>query len=101
DRARDLTAAFANSDVGALLDTHGWVMLKRGDVGQALSALQRAATEAPNSKVILYHLGMAQLKAGLPDEARASLEAALAGGTSFTGTDEARLTLAQLKGRTG
>jgi len=101
DRARDLTAGFANSEVGALLDTHGWVMLKRGEVLEALSALQRASAEAPDSRVILYHLGMAQLKAGQADKARASLEAALAGGASFTGTEEARLALAQIKGRTG
>ena len=40
---------------------------------------------------------MAQLKAGQREKARASLEAALAGGESFTGTDEARLALTQLK----
>jgi tetratricopeptide (TPR) repeat protein len=101
DQARDLTVRFANSNVGALLDTHGWVMLKRGDVPQALSALEKASAEAPNSKVILYHLGMAELKAGQSDKARVSLEAALAGGASFTGTDEARLALAQLKGHAG
>jgi tetratricopeptide (TPR) repeat protein len=101
DRARDLTVRFANSDVGALLDTHGWVMFKRGDVTQALPALERASVEAPNSKVILYHLGMAQLKAGQANKARASLEAALAGGGSFTGTDQARLALAQIKRSAG
>ena len=101
DRARDLTARFANSGVGALLDTHAWVMFKRGEVPQALSELERASAEEPNSKVIRYHLGMVQLKAGQPDKARASLEAALAGGASFTGTDEARLALAQLTGRAG
>jgi tetratricopeptide (TPR) repeat protein len=101
DRARNLSAPFANSPVGALLDTHGWVMLKRGELTEALSALQRASAEAPDSKVILYHLGIAQLKAGQPDKARASLEAALAGGASFTGTDEARLALTQLKRRAG
>jgi uncharacterized protein (TIGR02996 family) len=101
DRARDLTAPFANSDVGALLDTRGWVMFRRGELPQALSALERASAAAPNSKVILYHLGMAQLKAGQSEKARASLEAALADGASFKGTDEARLALAQLGGRTG
>ncbi len=101
DRARDLTTAFANSDMGALLDTHGWVMLKRGDVTEALSSLERASAESPNSRVILYHLGMAQLKGGQAEKARASLEAALAGGASFTGTDEARLALAQLNRGTG
>lgn len=101
DRARDLTAAFANSDVGALLDTHGWVMFKRGDVPEALSALQKASLEAPDSKVILYHLGMAQMKAGQSERARASLEAALKDGASFSGTEEARLALAHLKARSG
>src|SRR5262249_851881 len=101
DRARDLTLAFANSSVGALLDTHGWVMFKRGEVQQALSALERASTEAPNSNGIRYHLGMGQLKAGQPTKARASLESALSGGVSFTGADEARAALVELKGRSG
>jgi tetratricopeptide (TPR) repeat protein len=101
DRAQQLAAPFANSDVGALLDTHGWVMLKRGDVAEALSELQRASSEAPDSKVILYHLGMAQLEAGQRDKARTSLETALAGGAIFTGTGEARTALAQLRARSG
>jgi tetratricopeptide (TPR) repeat protein len=101
DRARDLTTGFADSGEGALLDTYGWVRLKRGEVPEALAALERASAEAPGSKVILYHLGMAYLEAGESERARTSLEAALAGGASFTGMQEARLALAQLKGRTG
>src|SRR5262249_19693485 len=101
DRARDLTLRFANSDVGALLDTRGWVMFKRGELPEALSSLEKASSRTPNSKVILYHLGMVQLRAGQADKARASLEAALSGGASFTGTDEARLALAGLKRRAG
>ena len=95
-RARDLTASFASSENGALLDTHGWVRLKLGDLNQALPALERAADRAPESKVIRYHLGMAQFKAGQRDKARTSLESALQG-ASFAGSDEARATLAQLK----
>ena len=101
DRARDLTTAFADSGDGALLDTFGWVRLKRGDVSEALAALEKASARAPTSKVILYHLGMAYLKAGESGRARASLEAALAGDASFTGTQDARLALAQLSGRSG
>jgi len=101
DRARDLSASFANSEVAALLDTHGWVMFKLGEVTQALPELQKAAAGAPESKVIRYHLGMALLKAGQPDKARASLEEALAGGASFSGAEDARLALTQLGGRTG
>lgn len=101
DRARDLTAAFAVSDSAALLDTYGWVRLQRGEVREALAALERASAETPDSKVILYHLGMAYLKAGQSAKARTTLESALAGGVSFTGTQDARLALAQLTGTTG
>ena len=99
DRARDLTAAFANSDVAALLDTHGWVMLKRGEVLQALAALERACAQAPDSRVIRYHLAMAELQAGRAERARADLESALAGAAGFSGSEEARQTLASLKER--
>ena len=98
DQARDLTAPFAKSENSALLDTHGWVQLKRGEVADALSVLEKAAAQSPDSRVIRYHLGMAQLKAGQRDRARSSLESALGGGGGFQGIDEARATLAQLKG---
>ena len=101
DRARDLTAAFATSDVAAFLDTHGWVMLKRGEVPRAMLSLERASARSPESRVIRYHLGMAEIEAGEPEKARADLESALAGGASFTGVDEARAALAELKRRAG
>jgi tetratricopeptide (TPR) repeat protein len=99
DRARDLTAPFANTDVAALLDTHGWVMFKRGEVLRALSALEKAAAHAPDSQVIRYHLGMTELQAGQLERARADLESALSGSDNFAGSEEARQTLASLKQR--
>jgi tetratricopeptide (TPR) repeat protein len=99
DRARDLTAPFANSDVAALLDTYGWVLFRRGDALQALSALVRASEQAPDSKVIRYHLAMAELQAGQHERARADLESALAGAASFQGSEEARRVLASLTPR--
>jgi len=96
DRARDLTAPFASSESGALLDTHGWVRLKLGDVDDALTALERAAERAPHSQVIHYHLAMAELKAGERDKARSNLETALSGAPHFAGSDEARAMLASL-----
>lgn len=98
DRARDLSAPFATSEVAAYLDTHGWVRFKRGEIHQALPVLERAAAESPDSKVVLFHLGMAQSEAGERDKAIATLEKALAGDGKFAGNDEARLTLARLKG---
>jgi tetratricopeptide (TPR) repeat protein len=96
DRARDLTAGFITSDNGDLLDTHGWVRFKRREYQDALAVLERAAEHAPDSRVIHYHLGMAELQLGRRDRARTDLEAALAGSTDFSGAREAREALARL-----
>ena len=101
DRARALTAPFADSKNGALLDTHGWVMFKLGQYTEALPVLERAVELAPQQNVIRFHLGMAQLKSGQQDKARGNLEAALTGTGNFTGADEARTVLASLGRRTG
>jgi tetratricopeptide (TPR) repeat protein len=101
DRARDLTADFASSTDGTLLDTNGWVRFKRGEYSEALPVLGRAVDRAPNSKEIRYHLGMAELHAGETDRARADLETAVSGASKFYGADEARTTLASLKNTTG
>lgn len=98
DRARDLTAGFAGSNTAAYLDTFGWVRLRRGETAEALAALERAASLAPDSRVIRYHLGMAQKKAGQAELARRNLEQALAGSSGFAGADEARVALRELAG---
>jgi tetratricopeptide (TPR) repeat protein len=99
DRARDLTSAFATSNNGMLLDTVGWVRFKRGEYEDALPTLERAMEQAPDSKLIRFHLAMTQLRLGLRDRARTNLEAALTGSDNFQGADEARLVLASLKAR--
>jgi tetratricopeptide (TPR) repeat protein len=101
DRARDLTASFASSNDGTLLDTSGWVHFKRGEFSEAVPILARAADRSPASKEIRYHLGMAELRAGQTERARADLEAAVEGSTKYFGSDEARTALASLKGRAG
>jgi len=97
DRARDLTAAFASSDDGRLLDTNGWVHFKRAEYQAALPLLERAVERVPRSPELRYHLGMAEFKAGRLDRARSDLEAALAESAKFRGSDEARNALAVLK----
>lgn len=99
DRARDLTNTFATSTNGSLLDTAGWVRFKRGEYREALPTLERAAERAPDSKVIRFHLGMAQLQLGMRDRARTNLESALSGTGEFQGVEEARNALATLKVR--
>jgi Flp pilus assembly protein TadD len=97
DRARDLTAGFATSNNGNLLDTGGWVHFKRAEYAQALPELEQAAQERPQSPEIRYHLGMAEMRAGLPERARSDLETAVAGAQGFEGSKEARAVLATLK----
>jgi Flp pilus assembly protein TadD len=97
DEAGALTAGFASSTDGRLLDANGWVHFKRGEYAQALPSLERASERAPDLNEIRYHLGMTELSLGHTARARADLESALAGSGSFVGSDQARTTLAALK----
>jgi tetratricopeptide (TPR) repeat protein len=100
DRARDLTAPFSASNDGNLLDTRGWVYLKRAEYAQALPVLERAAERAPESREVRYHLAIAELHSGQTDRARSNLESALAGSVKFSGSDDARSQLAALNHNT-
>ncbi len=99
DRAAQLTAGFQNSADAALLDTHGWVLVKRRQYAEALPALERAAKLAPQSPAVRFHLAMAQLGTGQRDQARDNLQLALAGSPNFAGVDQARETLRALSDR--
>jgi tetratricopeptide (TPR) repeat protein len=101
DRARDLTSGFETSNDGSLLDTNGWVRFKRREYQDAVAVLQRAVERAPDAKIIRYHLGMTELQLGHRDRALSNLESALAGPGTFSGADEARTALADLRGRSG
>lgn len=96
DRAKALTARFANSPNPSFLDTYGWVLYKRGESEAAVAALQTVLTKSPESPTSLYHLGMAQASAGQPGAARDSLSRSLKSGKNFTGMDEAKATLDRL-----
>ena len=96
DRARDLTKAFADSGSGSLLDTTGWVRIKRGEYVGALPVLERAVQLVPTSPEIRYHLAVAQLHAGQSEQARANLKTAIAGASTARWSAEARATLAGL-----
>lgn len=97
DRARSLTERFAGSRNPTFIDTRSWVLYKRGDYADALTGLQKAVDKAPHAPALLYHLAMAQLKTGARDSARSNLDQALKSGAVFTGSDEAKKTLDDLK----
>jgi tetratricopeptide (TPR) repeat protein len=96
DRAKALSARFAESTNPSFLDTYGWVLLKRGETAAALPVLERVVAKAPNAPVALYHLGMAQSKAGNEAQARENLTRAVKSGVNFSGVDEAKATLEKL-----
>jgi Flp pilus assembly protein TadD len=97
ERASSLAAQFKDSDNAALLDTYGWVLYRRGQFTEAVTVLQKAADKMPQAAELRYHLGMAQLKAGMKEDARSNLQKAVEAGQSFVGLDEARSALAGLK----
>lgn len=99
DRARELSEQFAQSENAALLDTHGWVLYRRGQIAEALAVLERAKQIAPDAQVVRYHLGMAQLKSGQNAQARENLQAALQNKRVFAGVDEARAALASISSK--
>lgn len=101
DRANELIAGFASSERPELLDTSGWVHLKRGEIQEAMQVLERALERAPDSRVIRYHLAMAQMKAGEREKARTNLQTALGNSAVFEGSQEARVALSQLSGNSG
>ena len=96
DRARTLAERFASSRNPAFIDTWGWVLYKRGEYADSVTALQKAVDKAPRAPELLYHLAMAQLKSGASESARSHLDQALKSGMAFTGSDEAKRTLADL-----
>jgi Flp pilus assembly protein TadD len=73
------------------------VLYKRGEYADALTALQKAVDKAPQAPVLLYHLAMAQLESGARDSARTNLDQALKSGAAFTGSNEAKKMLEELK----
>jgi tetratricopeptide (TPR) repeat protein len=55
---------------GAIIDSLGWVMLRQGDVGNAVQLLERAVEQEPEDPTINAHLGDAYSAAGRMLEAQ-------------------------------
>jgi tetratricopeptide (TPR) repeat protein len=78
-----------------VLDTLGWVHLKRGETDEAIETLEQAVAGRSDSASIRYHLGSALREAGQDERAKEMLEAALALG-AFPEADQARAELARV-----
>ena len=89
------TEARRLDDSPAILDTLGWVHLKRGETGEAIAALEQAVAALPDVPSVRYRLGIALSKDGRTQLATETLRAALDAG-SFPEVDAARQELAQL-----
>jgi tetratricopeptide (TPR) repeat protein len=96
DRAAQLVASLGGLSDPRVLDTRGWVAFRTGAYEKAVPLLQQALAKLPDSALLHYRLGMAQLKTGDTVSARHNLELALKSGQAFLGAEEARATLASL-----
>jgi tetratricopeptide (TPR) repeat protein len=81
-----------------VLDTLGWVHLKRGETDAAVQAFEQAVEKRSDSPSIRYRLGVALSQAGDKQRAREAFQTALGTG-SFPEADDARRELAQLEGQ--
>jgi tetratricopeptide (TPR) repeat protein len=79
-------------------DTLGWIYYKQGQANLAIYPLEQSVAKDGSNPVFHYHLGLAYLKAGDSDKARASLERALKLGDKFDGAADARRVLASIQG---
>jgi len=91
--AQEAEALDPRADV---LDTLGWVHIKRGEAAAAVSVLEKAHSETPDSASIRYHLGSALAMAGDSERAREMLQSAVEA-EGFEEIDEARRELAKLE----
>jgi len=79
-----------------ILDTLGWVYLKKGQSGEAVSVYENLVEIAPKHPTWRYHLGMALYQRGSRREARSQLEISLSSGPSAEEEAEIRALLARI-----
>jgi tetratricopeptide (TPR) repeat protein len=96
-RAGELASKLDKVSEPSILNTRGWVKFKRGEFQESVALLQQAVEKSPESPLMRYHLGMAQLKTGDRVSAEKNLEAAVRSGRQFHGAKEAQAALDQIK----
>ncbi len=89
DQALRLVDGFATSENPIILDTLGWLHVKRGETDDAITVLRKAARLNKDLPEIDYHLAVAYEAKGDRAAAVTHLEKALASGKKFDGFDDA------------
>lgn len=99
ERAFTIARRLRGSDVPAFQDTYGWIEFRRGNLREALAALEPAAAGLPEDPQAQFHLGMTYAALGEPAKAIRQLERALelAGDQDLPFVDEARSRMAELQ----
>jgi thioredoxin-like negative regulator of GroEL len=72
------------------MDTLGYILVRKGDVGRGLPILKQAYDSSKKAAEIGYHLAVALQKDGRTAEAREVLEAVLNDPASFDEKEEAK-----------
>jgi tetratricopeptide (TPR) repeat protein len=96
DRALELAKSTQKirPDDPIVQDTLGWACYKKGDNPQALDLLAKAQEKLAGHPEVNYHLGMALVKAGKKEQAKAYLQKSVAAKGDFPWMAEASRTLA-------
>ncbi len=81
----------------AIVDTYGWLLVLSGKVQQGLTLLKKAATGAPGSMEIRYHLAYTLVRTGEKERAKELLEEVIASPQELAFKDDARNLLNILK----
>lgn len=86
----------AMPDNGAIVDTLGWIMVKKGSIEEGEKLLRQAVEMENGRPEIRYHHAVALAKLGRTDEARSTLEAILASDAQFASRKDAEKLQAEL-----
>ncbi|MCG8095082.1 MAG: tetratricopeptide repeat protein [Candidatus Thiodiazotropha endolucinida] len=97
DKALQLVEGFGLSENPIILDTLGWVRIRRGEIDKAIPVLQRAARKGSGLPDIDYHLGVAYYQRGEIENAKRHIKAALSVEKSFEGIEEAKALLNKIQ----
>lgn len=92
-----LQAYQINSDMTAILDTYGWILVKSGKIDEGAKLLQQAISKAPQDRDIRYHVAATLAEKGDKKSALVEVKQALSGGADFMSRKEAEELLKHLQ----